>query len=548
MDNIWKDVLDGNTNAQDLNQQALIRRTDSVPNDVILALEVLKSSTDVPTRTLEKVLEIERHPTLIKLMRSPGIIPACMSLVRRCQSRGELFTSRYAYLSLRCLLLSLEVSILMHCTRYKLTSEQGHWTPTLRADVSRGVTSQINVTTSLNAALLQWKSHDGGEPAIFPFAGGLTVADTDFLLDTLWSERKALLRVCLETGLPGISNLFVILWQFTFRQKAHWSKVDVLQRRNYAVAPAVDHPMVAALFKPFSVELVRAGPLSFPVDYDDAVNVLAAFRRNVDLVAADDAVDLIVWLMGSTKDDTKDKQCLSSLIYINRDLAVSLIERFNYKRPERVFTVQIGALLISCVSALFQGLGRGKWLTPTIVEKTMELSQAIGISGQAYLLSLCSKLEELSGKQPITITRSQTHQQELVTLNSLIERIQILVSYAEPIKFAPDSDFATLSLAYLDWSRMQVQFEIICALFDVKLSSLKKYVDPWLSLGRLLRFKLDSKHICAYSRCFSPGLIPAATLLVCDRCQMAYYCSYACQHADWKLNTSESHKNGCAEH
>ncbi|KAG8723825.1 hypothetical protein FRC09_001586, partial [Ceratobasidium sp. 395] len=141
----------------------------------------------------------------------------------------------------------------MHCTaRYAMASEQGHWTPTLRADVSRGVTSQINVTTDLNAAFLQWNSSDGGEPAIFPFAGGLTVTDTEFLIDTCWDERKALMRVCLETGLPGFSNLLVIFWQFTSRKWAYWDKVDALQRRNYAVSPAVDRPMVAALFKPFS--------------------------------------------------------------------------------------------------------------------------------------------------------------------------------------------------------------------------------------------------------------------------------------------------------
>ncbi|KAG8780830.1 hypothetical protein FRC12_022534 [Ceratobasidium sp. 428] len=516
MDNLWKDVLDGNTHtSQSLDQLALIRRTDSVPNDVITALEVLKSSPDVPKHTLVKVLEVERHPALIKLMRSPGTIPACMALVRRCQSRGELFTSHYAYLSLRCLLLSLEVSILMHCTaRYAMASEQGHWTPTLRADVSRGVTSQINVTTDLNAAFLQWNSSDSGEPAIFPFAGGLTVTDMEFLIDTCWDERKALIR------------------QFTSRRWAYWDKVDALQRRNYAVSPAVDRPMVAALFKPFSKVLDSAEPLSFSVDHDDTMNVLAAFRRNVDLVAADDAVALMLWLIGATNGDTEEVQYLSSLIYISRDLAVSLVERFKYKQPERTFTVQIGSVIIGTVSAFFQGLSTCEWLTSTVIEKTMELSQAIGISGQVYLLSLHSKLEELGGKQPIGIMCSETHQHEdFCTLISLIERIQILVSYARIIKLDSGSDFATLSLAHLDWSRIQMQFEMISALFNMKHSSLKEYVDPWLLLGRLLRFKLNSKHVCAYSRCFTPGFIPAATLLVCDKCQSAYYCSYACQRA-----------------
>ncbi|KAG8678434.1 hypothetical protein FRC09_019845, partial [Ceratobasidium sp. 395] len=237
--------------------------------------------------------------------------------------------------------------------------------------------------------------------------------------------------------------------------------------------------------------LDSAEPLSFSVDHDDTMNVLAAFRRNVDLVAADDAVALMLWLIGATNGDTEEVQYLSSLIYISRDLAVSLVERFKYKQPERTFTVQIGSVIIGTVSAFFQGLSTREWLTSTVIEKTMELSQAIGISGQVYLLSLHSKLEELGGKQPIGIMCSETHQHEdFCTLLSLIERIQILVSYAKTIKLDSGSDFATLSLAHLDWSRIQMQFEMISALFNMKPSSLKD---------------------------------------------------------DWKLNTPESHKNLCAD-
>ncbi|QRV81747.1 hypothetical protein RhiJN_09762 [Ceratobasidium sp. AG-Ba] len=498
MQDIWKDVLDENGKAEDPNQLALVRRTVSSPNEVVAALDTLIRSSDVSTRVLEKLLEIERHPTLIKLMRSPGTIPACMALVRRRHRTGELFTSRYGYLVLRCLLLSLEVSILMHCSRYAMTSEQGHWTPSLRADVARGVRTQISVSVDLEAPFLRWESSGDGEQVVFPFAGGLTVADAVFLIDAFWKDRKALLGICLETGLSGLSNLLVIFWQFSFSHRSYWEKIDVLQRRNYAVAPAVDLPITSALFKPFSINLNQAGPMSYCVDGEDSVNLLAAFRRNVGVLAADDSVDMIVWLMGSVKDDTQGKQYLSSLININRELAVSLVERFNYGRSERIYTLQIGALLISCISAFFQGLNRNRWLTPNTVEKTMEGSQAIGISGQAYLLMLSSKLAEANGKLPRAITSTDNHRKEVASFDSLLERIQLAAAFVKTIKMDPNSEFSTLSQAHLDWSRIMIHFDTLFSIFTADPNSINRYAEPWATLGRVLRFKLDSKHLLLY--------------------------------------------------
>ncbi|KAG9123167.1 hypothetical protein FRC07_000153, partial [Ceratobasidium sp. 392] len=417
MDHIWKDVLDekydGEKHLKD--RLALTRYTASSGQDVLVAIEELKTSSDISTRTLEKVLEVERHPTLIKQMRSSGIIPPCMSLVRKCHERDQLLTSKHGRLCLRVLSLTLEVSILMHLSRYAVTSEAGQWTNSLREDVARGLSTKISAVADFNAPFLRWESLGFGEPVIFAFAGGLSASNTRFLLDTLFDQRKALLQVCLDEGLPGLSTVLVILWQFTFsqRDKSLWERVDVLERRNYVVSPKVDRPIVQALFKSFSVELTEAKPLSICVDHNDSLNLLEAFRRNVHLVAPDDAIDILIWLTGAVKDNKKRKIYASSLVNVTRDLAVTMIEDHQYHRSARIPTIQIGSLLLTNVGTFFQGLDQSQLMSPEAVETITETSQAIGIGGQVYLLTMKTKLERLIGRYDSASLMSQSYQQEL---------------------------------------------------------------------------------------------------------------------------------------
>ncbi|KAG8712059.1 hypothetical protein FRC09_020273 [Ceratobasidium sp. 395] len=353
MDDVWKDVLDEkfDSTAYAREQLALVRHTTSYAQDVLSAIEELKTSPNVSTRTLERVLEVERHPKLIKQMRSSRIIPPCMVLVRKCYERGRLFNSKYGHLSLRVLFLSLEVSILMHLSRYAITSEAGQWTNSLREDVARGLSTKIAAVSGLKVPFLRWESSGSGDPEIFSYAGGLSTSDTRFLLDMLFDQRQAVLQVCLNAGIPGLSTVLVILWQFALSQRNNslWELVDVLERRNYIVSPNVDRPIVQALFRPFSEELTPTKRLSVCVGHDDSLNLLEAFRRNVRLVAPDDAVDLLVWLTGAVNDNKKEKIYASALINVTRDLAVALIEGHRYSPDTRIFTIQTGLVLLTSV-------------------------------------------------------------------------------------------------------------------------------------------------------------------------------------------------------
>lgn len=56
--------------------------------EVLTAIHKLLTASDITISTLEQVLQVVHYPTLLKHMTSPGLLPACMSLIRN-YSRGR---------------------------------------------------------------------------------------------------------------------------------------------------------------------------------------------------------------------------------------------------------------------------------------------------------------------------------------------------------------------------------------------------------------------------------------------------------------------------
>jgi hypothetical protein len=69
--------------------RASTQEVHSASQEVLSAIRKLSSADDITVPTLEKVLQIIYYPTLLKHMRSPGIIPACMTLIRNCSHKRE---------------------------------------------------------------------------------------------------------------------------------------------------------------------------------------------------------------------------------------------------------------------------------------------------------------------------------------------------------------------------------------------------------------------------------------------------------------------------
>ncbi|KAG9079993.1 hypothetical protein FRC06_007205, partial [Ceratobasidium sp. 370] len=85
MDSVWGPPLDGYLKLapNDPDRRALAQQTDTSLDDVLLAVELFKTTADVSVQVLEKVLEIERNSSIAEHLHSSGMIPACISAIRK---------------------------------------------------------------------------------------------------------------------------------------------------------------------------------------------------------------------------------------------------------------------------------------------------------------------------------------------------------------------------------------------------------------------------------------------------------------------------------
>ncbi|KAG9095634.1 hypothetical protein FS749_010048 [Ceratobasidium sp. UAMH 11750] len=414
----------------------------------------------------------------------------------------------------------------------------------------------MNLPRSLSQKILA--SYDSGspflvwEPKIFTFAGGLSRSDVGLLLDILFDERKTLLYVWLESGVSGLSTLLVIIWQFAISQSGQstWERLDVLQRRNYVASPKVDGPIVRALFKPFALRPIPAKVYSNCVDHEDAQLLLSAFRHNLSFIHIVDSYPLLLWLSDAVDLETLTREVgtgnayTPTLVDLSRDYFVHIAQAYHYRSGPPACHMRVGILLGMHVwSSIYDPLMNHQ-LSLTLVEKALSESQMIALAGQAYLHGISFKLDIDHGNA----TASPNLYRYISTAHKgMVKNLRLMTLANLSLSIAPGSVSPGLAQVHVDWSRLLIQLHMLLALHDVKFATHEEHHQIWLDLGQALGFQLYSSQRCAYPRCLDSGPVPYVNLMVCGSCYGEYYCSYACQRADWALDVSTSHMGQCLE-
>ncbi|KAG9123169.1 hypothetical protein FRC07_000155 [Ceratobasidium sp. 392] len=322
------------------NQRSLIPRAADSSTAMVSAIHKFKTSNNISVKTLEELLAIEQIPKLQYHLHGPGMIPACLTLVRQCRQTPEILNHAYGYLALRILCLVLESSL--HANNRLIVVRK-------ETDVcdlmTKNVTTYVVLSCESKEPFLLWKpSSHFDKPEIFPFAGGLTISDTRFLLETVFDERKAIFNICLKSGLPGFSKVLVILWQYALSQRNEIlsTQLDILQHRNYIVSPECDRLLTRTFSKAFVSRTLSARGSSTCADHEDAENLINAFQRNLNLNYHEDSATLLMWITEAVTLGGDKNRYASRLIGINRDLTTIMVQKHNYGPDEEIGIMELG--------------------------------------------------------------------------------------------------------------------------------------------------------------------------------------------------------------
>ncbi|KAG8699318.1 hypothetical protein FRC09_006686 [Ceratobasidium sp. 395] len=121
-----------------------------------------------------------------------------------------------------------------------------------------------------------------GTPNAFPSLGGLSYDDVEFLLDTLWNDRRTIITIGNRGLLPGLGVLLFVLCQMTTitlkMNFANWLKIQELMLRYYLVASGSERGVLRQLTRFIDQTLLgRREENGYPRYQEDAREVIQAF-------------------------------------------------------------------------------------------------------------------------------------------------------------------------------------------------------------------------------------------------------------------------------
>ncbi|KAG8796341.1 hypothetical protein FRC12_000058 [Ceratobasidium sp. 428] len=326
-----------------------------------------------------------------------------------------------------------------------------------------------------------------------------------------------------------------------------WECLDDLQHRNYIVAPECDRILARTFSKAFFGRLTSAN-FSVCADHQDAENLLDMFRRNLRLIDPECSMPSLLWVTNSATIQKDRTRYAPQLINITRDLLALMIQVHHYGPDGMPSTVQLGTTLARRIGSYFCEAAFKGQASRALIERIIAESEVIGLGGQVYLQGMEHKLVSLTGRWLQSTQVSNKFRSEMSNaLHSISGAVSEMDSIMRILPTVVTSMTPQLVLAHIDWSRIQLQTEVLSALYNVQSDVYRTHHIPWAHFGSALGFDLLSSRKCAYPRCFNDRPIPYSLLMACGSCQGTYYCSTTCQRCDWLLDSPLSHRQRCAE-
>ncbi|CAE6533577.1 unnamed protein product [Rhizoctonia solani] len=248
----------------------------------------------IPLDLLETALAVGENMHKVGFQRGDKVFPVLMSAIREYTKlhKGGIFEHYYGFLCIRHLIRMVCIGAMRQCKKFDKflndTKSEAPRQEVTEALAARALDSMITVLCTENAAvvenLLGILSKSGHA---FVIDGGLSYEDVEFLIKTLWKDRKSLVPLRRCGLLPGLPAILFVLSEMTVLSRSSiihrpWLALeDVIFRCYLGDTSNPEREILRQLciyIESFVLNRYRSIPMDYqPVDEDDNRKVTEAY-------------------------------------------------------------------------------------------------------------------------------------------------------------------------------------------------------------------------------------------------------------------------------
>ncbi|KAG9121360.1 hypothetical protein FRC07_002706 [Ceratobasidium sp. 392] len=454
-----------------------------------------------PLQVLESTLAVCENMHKEGFQRGENSIPVIMKAIRRYTELHEhgMFSYYYGFLCVRHLMRMVCIGTLLQAS--VLEDFLDDLDP--RED-------SIDVTHKLAERALE-EMHDNlitrdfmkiieslgvlssDKPVAFPTLGGLSYDDVDFLVPTLWKDRRAIITIGNRGLLPGLGVLLFVLCEMTTvspnMDYDNWSKMQELMLRYYLVAPNSERAILRQLTRFIDQTLLSLDKdTEYPRYQEDAREVIQAFSDMIhspsnpnlaQVMLLDTAYILFRFIESLCTPRVEEYIPIAIGAALERIWLECDRERTGFMAPNRRgFTRQFSAYMFNRTCYIRKQLttqsGRDAFAQAILVN-----SNIVGLAGRVLLMMTMDNTEpEMWGNM-------------LSGLGDLDELVTMMLS-AGAVHLAPT--------AVIEWKKVWKQLHDFCngsAPTKVPLDFIRQAITAWEPMGP----SMEDTEICSHPRC-----------------------------------------------
>ncbi|CAE6418954.1 unnamed protein product [Rhizoctonia solani] len=515
----------------------------------------------IPLNLLETALGVGENMHKVGFQRGDKIFPVMMSAIRGYTKlhKGGIFEYYYGFLCIRHLIRMVCIGAMRQCKKFDKflndTKPDAHRQEVTEALAACALESMITVLCAENAAvvenLLGILSNSGHA---FVIDGGLSYEDVEFLIKTLWKDRKSLVPLRRRGLLPGLPAMLFVLSEMAVLSRSPiinrpWLALeDVIFRCYIGDTSNPEREILRQLciyIESFVLNRYRSISIDYErVDEDDNRNVAeaycAVFAPPMELplaavVQLDIATMLFRWVLELlgwqsngplTGEDLVPhiiKGAMARLtLEVDREWSGPMLEK------RRAFTYSYAGEVFGYASSL---VIKHQVPTPKVQQELVQMLMEFDFHG-------------LAGRVLMLVTRETSDEPPS------FDRVYVCFrQMGKAFNQLPDPSPEQLASSALVWRKvfLNLMYHQQSSLTRTPRGLIGEAMEAWDMLRPPSVKRPPDLFECMNPRCAIRIIYmgPPEACILCEECEKVMYCSLRCQQIHWSLHTLDAHKLKC---